>query len=516
MDDLQPFGRQVTPRCRPRLLAALVALCLASPSGSLTASGACGNQVRVVIDHAKGTATYTGHGLTLTLDARGVSSVPIRSGETLRVCIRQTNPLLYEYDQASVSEALIDKKALFDYLSGVQGAFTGLLTLARARKVQRGAAQAEAQVDPLASAVDEFVSAVEKVRADIELALRLESLYFDALQASDDGESGMRNRVRDELSAVDRWQSEYDQSADATNLAIQLRNDARTHVESLSVARDALLKQRQRLAESKEPEEQKKTNLKSVDEVLSSAPERAPDLSREVAKLVARLQQIDRWLAGKLSDSPEEDEYALETIAYDWDEVQKVTIAIEKKKDLADKIAYRERKLEKLTFKVVPEWWLQPSVGAGLIWADKLVWKEWGVLETGGQKVASSTGETNKRFQFFPIISLTARPLSGLAPWCRKGASTSCGLLGPGTAVTLDLGWNASTSDPAYLLGASLVLFRQLKLGGGVVWQRRSILGAIAPGEPVPAEGLPLRQTYPPAPYAMISILGWPPFTAGP
>lgn len=464
----------------------------------------------VVIDHTSGVATYVGYSLSITLQSPSPVSVPLRPGDSLNVVIEKTNPLIYSTGQEVTEEEFVDKTALFKYLAGVQGAIAGLVALSQPF-VGEGA-----EKEGIAEATRALVNALENGKLYATLVVRLDALYLDAIQASEAIEAGQepsRARVRSVMSKTADWYPFAKKNLDALKFTEALKVELGVHQEKADEARKNLDKA---LEDARTPGSAtggENPAWKEAGKALAALAVSPLDLGREVDRLILKFRALDRW---QKDEKQLEDEVLLDAIGYKWDKTQKVTITVEKKKAFADAIAYRDRKFEKVTFVVNPEWWLQPSIGAGFIWADKLVWPEWVVQEADGKKTVASKGDKDERFQFFPLISLAMRPLSCTGSWYgRTDAGKKCGGVLNGSAVTLDLGWNASTSEPAYLAGASLVFSRQFKIGAGVVWQRREVLDGIAPGDPVPASGIPLRQSYPPAPYLMFSILGWPPFTAG-
>ncbi len=479
---------------------------------------------RIEIDHKSGEVWYTGNSLRIRLDTPAPKTVPLRPGDELRILVKNSNRLLYSYGQEVKEEDFVDKTALFKYLGGLQGGITGLLGLMAPAEV---VATTETVVPfKVPTALVDMLAALRVALAateeDARIAARLESVYFEALQASETGfrsEAGLDSNAGPKaVKAVLRSQGllrELDDESflsTAAKRAVDMRAQAWRNGLALEEARGGAVKARDAFAKSPEATtEAGKKVLTETDKALDTIPTKALDLAREFAKLAVLFERLEKWLrepATQYTETPE-------SIRYRWDKTRNVAITADKRKDLADKIAYSERKFEKVTFVVSPEWYIQPSIGAGLIWADNLIWPEWTTLEENGAKTVASKGMADKRFQFFPLLSLTSPALSCLASWHSEAENSGCDGWKRGKAVSLDLGWNASTSEPAYLVGGSLVLSRQFKIGGGVVWQRRQVLNGVEPGDPVPASGIPLRQSYPPAPYLMFSILGWPPFTSG-
>lgn len=506
--------------------ARIVALCALIAGLSVPCMDAVADQANplIEIDHATGKVKYKRGSIEIMLDTAAPRTVPLRPGESLKINILDTNTLLYTYGQEVKEEDFVDKTALFKYLGGLQGGITALLGMMvpQEMSIQEATRTPFEAPPPLIAALKRLRNALAEVAEDARRGARLESVYYEALQTSEagfhpkagDGYPPGAEAIKGLLRSEGLWSDSSSSCCQsrAEQLVAAARTNAWENGLALEVARLDAVKERNAFAAKTEAKsEAGEKLLGETDKVLEAIPSNALDLSRQFAKLAVQFARLHAWLTASATQHKKEPE----AIPYRWDKSQTVTIAVEKRKDLADKIAYRDRKFEKVTFVVSPEWFIQPSIGAGLIWADKLVWPEWTVLDANGAKTVASNGMADERFQFFPLLSLTSPALSCLASWHAEATGDSCNGWRRGKAVALDLGWNASTSEPAYLLGGSIVLSRQFKIGGGVVWQRRQVLDGIEPGDTVPASGIPLRQSYPPAPYLMFSILGWPPFTSG-
>lgn len=490
------------------LIAGLTAPCLDAVADQVNAV--------VEIDHATGEVKYKRGSIEIALNTPAPRTVPLRPGESLKIKILNTNTLLYSYGQEVKEEEFVDKTALFKYLGGLQGGIAGLFQVLHPLETAAGvkSLQADAaQLGRLKTAMERLALAARVLAEDARIAACFESHYLAALQASEGTAAEAIGAVQAVLESECAWSpaSRHTCRKTSASCAKAMATTTWTDGKALEDARRLAIEARDALAQSEVAKTADGAKLLAeTDKVLEAVPARALDLALDFANVSARLSALEEALRKgpvKLyAKTPD-------AISYHWDKTQTVTITVEKRKDLADKIAYRDREFEKVTFVVSPEWYVQPSIGAGLIWANKLVWPEWTVLEAAGAKTVTSKGMADKRFQFFPLISLTTPALSCLASW--DSEHQHCKGRRRGKAVALDLGWNASTSEPAYLVGGSFVFSRQFKIGGGVVWQQRQVLNGIEPGDPVPAAGIPLRQSYPPAPYLMFSILGWPPFTSG-
>jgi hypothetical protein len=512
-------------RMRAILIAVATVVVLAGPAMSGRAEDPCGPQPCVLIDQASGTARYVGYGLEVPLSDVKQTEVPLRAGDHLTVVLTNANGLTYDYGKEVKEEAFVEKDALFKYLGGLN---EGIPLLLKAATKREPSTKAFSPATALAAELAELSKALAEKANELAAAAlyleRLQDLVLDGLQRSEEPDDP-RGKVKSLLEAANAWKVPGTASSLSDSIEIQRKRlpdllyeyyaTANKLVTKLAEARSAAAKAEGAPDKDGAAARELNARIVEVEEVAAKLPKEAPDLYRGFSQVKGRVDDLEKFASGSATDDFERTEVA--QIEYSWDKVANVTIAAARKPALSGKIAYRKRKFEKVSFRVVPEWPLQPAIGAGLVWADTLVYD--GGFEkqkVGSATFVASTKQSDSRFQLFPVISLAPRFLSRIGPW--YGAAKTCkgGRPRSGWAVTIDLGWNAKTDTPAYLAGLSVVLWRQIKLGGGVLWQRREVLDGMSAGQPIGADDpIRLRDSYPPSVYLMFSLLGWPPFASG-